>query len=110
MNREEVLGIIARAETAGSVPDLQDADLQDADLRDADLRDADLRGANLDFSCFPLWCGGSHFKADMKLVRQILAHVCTIEIVGADNDMKAMIEAIRPEAKKSHRAKDLGVL
>lgn len=37
MNREEVLEIIARAKTAGSVPN----------LRDADLRGANLHGANL---------------------------------------------------------------
>ena len=90
--------------------DLRGANLRGADLQDADLRGANLRGADLDLSCLPLWCGGSRFKADMRLVRQILAHVCTIEIVDADNDMKAVIEAIRSEAKKSHRAEELGVL
>ena len=97
-----------RADLRGA--DLRDADLQGADLRGADLRGADLRGADLDFSCLPLWCGGSRFKADMKLVRQLLAHICTIEIVDTDDDMKAVIEAIRPEANRSHRAEDLGLL
>jgi uncharacterized protein YjbI with pentapeptide repeats len=89
--------------------DLQDADLRGADLRGADLQGADLQGANLDFSCLPLWCGGSKFKADAKLVRQILAHVSTIEISDADDDLKAVLAAIMPEAKKSHRAGDLGL-
>ena len=46
----------------------------------ADLRDADLQGANLDFSCWPMWCGGSKFKANSALVRQMLAQLCTIDI------------------------------
>ena len=81
-----------------------------ANLRGADLRGAALRGANLDYSCLPLWCGGSRFRADMRIVRQILAHVCSIEIVEADESIKAAIEAILPEAKKSHRASDLGIM
>ena len=89
---------------------LQDANLQRANLRGANLRGADLRWANLDYSCLPLWCGGSKFKADMRIVRQILAHVCTIEIMEADESIKAAIEAILPEAKKSHRASDLGIM
>ena len=76
----------------------------------ADLHDANLWGANLDFSCLPLWCGGSKFKADAKIVRQILAHVSTIEVSDADDDLKAVLAAILPEAKKSHRAGDLGLL
>ena len=90
--------------------DLRGADLQSADLRGADLQSADLRWADLDYSCLPLWCGGSKFKADMRIVRQILAHVCAIEIMEADESIKAAIEAILPEAKKSHRASDLGIM
>ena len=89
---------------------LQDANLQGANLLGASLQDANLQGANLDYSCLPIWCGGSKFKADMRIVRQTLAHVCTIEIMDADEGMKAAIEAILPEAKKSHRAPYLGIL
>ena len=90
--------------------DLQGADLQRANLRGADLQGADLRGADLDYSCLPLWCGGSRFKADSSIVRQILAHVVTLEIVDADDDLKIAIESIKIEAEKSHRASDLGLL
>ena len=83
--------------------DLQDANLQGADLRDAnlrgaDLRDANLRGANLryanlrdanlrgadlrradlDFSCWPLWCGSSNVKIDDRIARQLLAHAFSV--------------------------------
>ena len=89
---------------------LQVADLQGANLQGADLQRADLQGANLDFSCFPMWCGGSRFKCSPALIRQIFAHVCSLEVLDADDETKAAIEAIRGEAKKSHRAGDLGLL
>ena len=79
------------------------ADLREADLRVADLREADLRRADLDFSCFPLWCGGSNFKCDTKLVYQLLAHICTLDF----EDTEGIKELIMPFAVKSHRAQDL---
>ena len=90
--------------------DLNGADLNGANLRGADLRRANLRRANLsetdlDFSCFPLWCGGSKFKCDTKLVYQLLAHICTLEF----DDAEGIKTLIMPFAVKSHRAKDLGL-
>jgi hypothetical protein len=98
--------------------DLRDADMSGANLRDAklsranlstaDLRGADMSGANLDYSSgIPLWCGGTKFKTDMKLIRQVLAHLATLEC--ADSDWPALKEAILPEARKSHRASDLEI-
>ena len=88
-----------------SEANLSEADLRWVDLSEADLRRADLRGADLDFSCFPLWCGGSKFKCDTKLVYQLLAHICTLEF----NDTEGIKKLIMPFAVKSHRAKDLGL-
>ena len=85
--------------------DLREANLSEANLHWADLREANLRGANLDFSCFPLWCGGSKFKCDTKLVYQILAHICTLDFP----DDEGIKELIMPFAVKSHRAVDLGL-
>ena len=85
--------------------DLRWADLNGADLRKVDLREADLSGADFDFSCFPLWCGGSKFKCDTKLVYQILAHICTLEF----DDTEGIKNLIMPFAVKSHRAVDLGL-
>ena len=90
--------------------DLSGADLCKANLHGADLRGADLRWANLceadlDFSCFPLWCGGSKFKCDTKLVYQLLAHICTLEF----DDTEGIKDLIMPFAVKSHRAVDLGL-
>ncbi len=86
--------------------DLRGADLRWADLRGADLRWADLRGADLDFASFPLWCGGSRFKCDLKLVYQLLAHICTLDF----DDPDGIKELVLPFAIKSHRAKDLGLI
>ena len=86
--------------------DLQMADLQWADLRWPDLRPADLRDADLDYSCFPLWSGGSRFKCDLKLVYQLLAHICTLDF----DDTEGIKELVLSFAIKSHRAKDLGLI
>lgn len=75
--------------------DLRDADLRDADFREAnlieaDLRGADLRGANLsganlkdadlcdadiDFSVWPLCCGGLCVHIDDRITIQLLYHL-----------------------------------
>ena len=85
--------------------DLREANLRWADLRWANLRGTNLRGADLDFSCFPLWCGGSKFKCDTKLIYQLLAHICTLDFP----DDEGIKELIMPFAVKSHRAIDLGL-
>ena len=85
--------------------DLSWANLSWANLRGADLCGANLSGANFDFSCFPLWCGGSRFKCDTKLVYQILAHICTLDFL----DDEGIKELIMPFAVKSHRAVALGL-
>ena len=91
---------------------LRYANLRYANLRCADLRDADLRNADLDFSCgFTLSCSGSCFTASVKLVYQYLAHLCTISAEEDEKEeMQKIKDAILPFAKKSHRAKDLGLL
>ena len=110
LNNEQSGG---RANLSGA--DLREANLSGANLRGADLckanlswaelSEANLSGANLDFSCFPLWCGGSKFKCDTKLVYQLLAHICTLEF----DDTEGIKELNMPFAVKSHRAVDLGL-
>ena len=92
-------------EQGGERANLREADLRGANLSEADLRRADLSEADLDFSCFPLWCGGSKFKCDTKLVYQLLAHICTLEF----DDTEGIKNLIMPFAVKSHRAVDLGL-
>ena len=94
---------LRRANLSGA--DLREANLREANLCGADLRGVNLCGADLDYSCFPLWCGGSKFKCDTKLVYQLLAHICTLEF----EDTEGIKGLIMPFAVRSHRAEDLGL-
>lgn len=96
-----------RGEENGELADLSGANLSRANLSGADLRWANLREADLDYSCFPLWCGGSRFTVDDRLLYQLLAHLCSLDIDTEDG--KKVRELILPYAKKSHRAKELGI-
>ena len=88
--------------------DLRDADLSDANLRDADLCDADLRGANLDYSVWPLWCGGLHVKTDRRIMAQLAYHFCCQEC--DDPDCIKARDAILWLANSFHRVGECGAL
>jgi hypothetical protein len=97
--------------------DLRGADLRWADLRGADLRWADLRGANLrwadlrqvdiDYSCWPLWCGSKGVVVDNKIAAQLAAHFCVLDCDTPE--YQAARAAILDFAQTSHRANDLGI-
>ena len=101
MNRDEIRVVLEQHKLW-----LNNEGGEEAYLRGADLRRADLQGADLDFSSFPLWCGGARFRCDPKLIYQLLAHICTLEF---DNS-EGIKELMMPYARKSHRAKDLGLV
>jgi hypothetical protein len=73
----------------------------------ADLSGADLRGANIDFSCWPLWCGSKGVKVDRDIAAQLAAHFCAL--VCDDTDYIVARDAVIGFAKTSHRADDLGI-
>jgi len=72
------------------------------------LQGADLRWADLDFSVWPLWCGSKDVIVDIKIVRQLLAHVACLTC--DDPEFEEVKALIMPYAKKSHRAADLGLV
>ena len=80
----------------------------DYDLRGADLSRADLRGANLDFSCFPLWCGGLHLKIDKRQACQLAYHLCSMQC--DDEEYLKMRNSILTFANQFHRADECGIL
>ena len=93
--------------------DLGDAYLGGADLRGTNLRGTNLRGAylggaNLDFASWPLWCGTIGAKIDLRLVRQLAAHICVVEC--EDKEAKEVQALLLPYAQKCHRAQELGLL
>ena len=58
--------------------DLSGANLRRADLHGADLHGADLRRANLDFACWPLWCGSLHAIIDDDQAAQLAYHLASV--------------------------------
>lgn len=53
----------------------------------ADLSCADLSYANLDYSAFPLWCGGLDVNIDDRQATQLLYHLLSrrINFIGLGN-------------------------
>ena len=88
--------------------DLRGADLRGADLRRADLRGADLRRANLDFSCWPLWCGGLAVKVCKRIAVQLAYHFCKLDC--DDPEYIAARNAILDFANQFHRVGECGKL
>lgn len=53
---------------------LYKANLYRANLYKANLEGVYLEGANIDFSCWPLWCGSSNVTIDERIAKQLGAH------------------------------------
>lgn len=73
----------------------------------ADFSNADLMNTDFDYSAFPLWCGTKDMKVDIKLIYQLLAHICALDCDHEDH--LQVMAAIQEYALKSHRAADLGL-
>ena len=86
--------------------DLRGANLRGADLRGANLRGADLRDANLDFSCWPLWCGSLDVKIDKKIFAQLVYHIC--RTVCDDEECKNIQASLAKFANGFHRVDECG--
>ena len=87
---------------------LINTDLRGADLRGANLRGANIKGADLDYSCYPLWCGSLHLKADKRLACQLAYHLCSIQC--DDADYIKMRNSILDFANQFHRVCECGKL
>ena len=88
--------------------DLRGADLSGAELSGADLRRADLSDADLDYSVWPLWCGGLHVKTDRRIMAQLAYHFCCQEC--DDPDYIKARDAILWFANSFHRVGECGEL
>lgn len=98
-DREEAMSLIAR----GEIDKLLDFDLRGADLRDANLCDADI-----DYACWPLWCGGLHVKIDKYIACQLAYHFCNQDC--DDSEYIAARNAILNFANQFRRAEECGLL
>ena len=88
--------------------DLTSANLTGADLTSANLRGADLRGTDIDFSCYPLWCGSLGLKADKRLACQLAYHLCSMQC--EDTEYIKMRNSILEFANQFHRVNECGTL
>ena len=98
-DREEAINLIARGRMDR---------LLDFDLHKADLCAADLRGANIDYACWPLWCGSLGVKVDVRIARQLAYHLCALDC--DDPEYIKARNAILDFANRFHRADDCGIL
>lgn len=94
--------------------DLRGADLRGADLRGADLRRVNLLGADLDYSAFPLWCGGLDVHIDDKQATQLLYHLVR-NVQYSKNTSKKLkklceIKELVEQANEFHRVDECGVI
>ena len=93
-----------RADLYGA--DLYGADLYGANLRSADLRSANLRGADLDYSCWPLWCGSLDAIIDKRIFAQLAYHLC--RTVCDDPEVLEAQRSLRHIANQFHRVDECG--
>ena len=88
--------------------DLSGANLSEADLRWVGLRGANMIGVNLDYSCWPLWCGSKDVKVDKRIAAQLAYHFCWLDCDDVDY-LKAR-NAILFLANQCHRVGECGTL
>ena len=120
MTQEELQTILEKHKKwLNDVPGGERANLCDANLRGADLscanlccaklRGADLRGANLDYSCWPLWCGSlRNVRIDKRIFAQLAYHIC--RVIVDDDECKAAQRALYPIANQFYRVDECGRL
>lgn len=71
---------------------------------------ANLECANLDYSCWPLWCGSlRNVRIDKRIFAQLAYHLCRV-IVDDDDECKAAQRTLYPIANQFHRVSECGRL
>lgn len=86
--------------------DLRQATLYWADLYGAKLYGANLCGADLDYSCWPLWCGSLNVVVDARIARQLAYHFCRLDC--DDPEYLEARKAIAEFANGFHRVDECG--
>lgn len=74
----------------------------------ANLSGANLRGANIDYSCWPLWCGSLGAKTDKRIATQIAYHFCRLDC--DDPEYIKARNCLIDFANQFHRAAECGRL
>lgn len=90
---------------------LRGANLRGADLYDVNFEGTNLEGANIDYSCWPLWCGSLKTKGDSKIVIQLLYHTLRLaESSDIDEALKDALfsDKLIEQANRFHRVEECG--
>jgi len=99
-------------EKGGKQANLSSADLRFANISGANLSSAYLERADLDFSCFPLWCGGLDVHIDERQAIQLLYHllrnVSYSKNISEDMKQKLLTPELIKLANKFHRTAECG--
>ncbi len=78
------------------------------------LGGADLSDADLDYSCWPLWCGSLTAQIDDRIAMQLLYHLCStiMHSLEVSTDIKAVLlsQMVLDIANRFHRADECGKL
>ena len=78
----------------------------------ANLQGAILLGANLDYSCWPLWCGSLGVHIDDRLAKQLLYHLLYNVAYSKNISEEVKNVLLRPDivalANEFHRADKCG--
>ena len=80
----------------------------------ANLREAELLGANIDYSCWPLWCGGLDVHIDDRQAMQLLYHLAR-NVLFSKNTSKGLkrlfgMKSLVKWANKFYRAEACGLI
>ena len=77
-----------------------------------DGKRANLGDADLDYSCWPLWCGSLNAKIDTRIATQLLYHLMRSVAVSPDVSDEFKAALYTPElieaANKFHRVDECG--
>lgn len=91
--------------------DIRKTDLCGADLYEVNLEGTNLEGVDIDYSCWPLWCGSLKAKADSKIVIQLLYHTLRLaENSDIDEALKDALfsDKLIEQANRFHRVEWCG--
>ena len=70
----------------------------------ANLRGADLQDADIDYACWPLWCGSLDVKVDRRIFRQLAYHLC--RVIVDDEECKDAQLMLGRLANEFHRVNE----
>lgn len=80
----------------------------------ADMQCADMQGADMDYSCWPLWCGSLRAHVDDRIAIQLLYHTLSVvqhsPYVSEEIKRALLTDAVVEVANRFHRVDECGVL